>query len=174
MFAAGAGLDESPLPDALLLICCVRLGRFGTGVGVVAAFAFEVGVEGFTYQGEFASDSSLGPGGEVGVGGDGLLDDFIVEDNCVIKVVAHLVAVFDVFCGGVSDVFESSPGDVCVAGIDEISDCLADEFSDFIPSAVWYGCGFVFVYVVLMHSNDAKRNSTLELSILLHPGKLGG
>ena len=80
---------------------------------MVSAFAFEVGVEGFTYQGEFASDSSLGPGGEVGVGGDGLLDDFIVEDNCVIEVVAHLVAVFDVFCGGVSDVFESSPGDVC-------------------------------------------------------------
>ena len=70
MFAAGAGLYESPLPYALLLFCCVRLGSFGAGVGVAAAFAFEVRVEGFTYQGEFASDGSLGPSGEVGVGGD--------------------------------------------------------------------------------------------------------
>ena len=127
---------------------------------MVAAFAFEVRVEGFTYQGEIASDCSLRPGGEVGVGGDGLLDDFIVEDNRVVEVVAHLVAVFDVLCGGVSDVFESSLSDVCVGGVHEVGNGVADEFFDFTPSDVGYGCGIVFVYVVWVHSPDATGRTT--------------
>ena len=96
------------------------------------------------------------------------MDDFIVEDNCVVEVVAQLVAVFDVLRDGVSDVFDSSPSEACAAGIDEISDCLADEFSDFVPSSLRYGCGFVFVYVVRVHLADAKRNSTSKPSTLLH------
>lgn len=141
---------------------------------MVTAFAFEVRVEGFTHQDEFASDCSLGSGGEVGVGGDGLLDDFIVENHCVVEVVAHLVAVFDVLCDGVTNVLESSSSDVRVAGIDEISDCLADEFSNFVPSAVWYGCGFVFVYVVWIHGVDAKRYGTLKLAKGHRPRKQRG
>lgn len=141
---------------------------------MVTAFAFEVGVECFTYQGESASDCSLGSGGEVGIGGDGLLDDFIVENHCVVEAVAYFVAVFDVLCDGVTNVLGSSSSEVCVGGIDEICDGFADEFSDFVPRTVWYGCGFGFVYVVWVHVVDATRAALVVWGSLLCLPRVAG